>query len=197
MAKNYIESSLMGLWVSSYQTLYEACYQEMLSESLLLLWSRFDAAVSWAVVITSSGSAVSALAVWSTTMGKPIWALIAVLAAAAAIGHRVSNASGRMTDQDALRKSFADVRIDLESFRRRVRQQIDRGAGDDGNGGAAGSVAELEKEMTTLESRFKEIYIKTTADILHTEKLRHRVKGELDQLFARKGYTVTLAKGIQ
>ncbi|HVN75217.1 MAG TPA: hypothetical protein VMT19_02790 [Thermoanaerobaculaceae bacterium] len=156
------------LWKVSFETYYESYYQEMLAARLINRWQRIDDVTRFLVAVTASGSAVSGWALWTVPDWKALWGCLAGLAALLSTGHTTLNVPGRLRDLSEVKRRFAGIRIDLETFRYRI--QVD----------SAFPVEPFAVEFDRLRQRYREAVEHTKDDILEWKRLRLGVQDNLD-----------------
>jgi len=156
------------------RTLYEAYFQELASGALVNRWEFINIVTAFVVAITASGSAIAGWAFWNESGWKTIWTFIAGTASVISIGHGILAVPGRIKEQEKLRRVFAGLRIDIETFHQRLTVGL--------NGDEAG------KGYNKLRERFSECMSRTHAEIAFTLGLRRRIQADLDKIFKREGY---------
>lgn len=159
--------SIDAYWEPSFETLYQAHYQELASEALIRRWQRIDIGTGILVAATASGSAFAGWALWNQPHGKVIWAGIAGIASLASILHSVMGVPGRVKEQDELRRVFCELRVDLETFRQQLAIGLDSGQ-------ASGQYAKLRERLAQCMGR-------TRPDIGYTIGLRNQVQDQVNK----------------
>ncbi|MBZ5564784.1 MAG: hypothetical protein LAP13_20475, partial [Acidobacteriia bacterium] len=109
------------LWEASFETYYDAFFQEMVADGLINRWLRVDEGTRLLVALTASGSAVSGWALWAEPHLRFMWAVVAGAAAVLSIGHSTLSVPARLKDLAEVKRRFAAVRTDLETFRYSMR----------------------------------------------------------------------------
>ncbi|MDA2912986.1 hypothetical protein MYX77_03325 [Acidobacteriia bacterium AH_259_A11_L15] len=161
-------------WRPTFQTLYEAYYQELASEALMRRWQRIDISTSFLVAATASGSAITGWSLWSNPKWQFLWAFIAGLAAVASILHRTMAVPDRLKEQEELRRAFSELRVDLETFRQQLLIGIEP---NDAN-----------TRYDKLRRRLAQHIGRANPDIGFTIRLRNRVQEQLDDKLRQEGY---------
>lgn len=167
-------SALDAYWKPSFDTLYEAYYQELASEALVRRWQSIETVTGILVALTASGSALAGWPLWNIGWGKWLWTAIAGLAALAAIAHREMAVSTRVKEQEELRRLFSSVRFHLETFRQDLVIGLD--------------AARAKNRYDELTKRLSEAISQTKPDIGFTAGLRLRVQESLNKTLTEKGY---------
>ncbi|MFQ5895853.1 MAG: hypothetical protein ACE5JJ_08585 [Nitrospinota bacterium] len=159
----------------SFQTFYQAHFQELVAERLFRWWSRIDLVTAVLIGLTASGSAVAGWLLWSMPGWKLVWAIIAGTASLVSIGHGALGVAGRVKKLEEIRGQFCQLRVELETFR----QQLIIGIKSD----------QAKKQFELLRGRYEKFMANNHPDILHNrKKLMSSVQDELDSLLRQKGY---------
>lgn len=156
------------LWQVSFETYYDAYFQEMVADGLINRWQRVDEATKLLVALTASGSAVSGWALWTEPHFRVMWAVLAGLAAVLSIGHATLSVPARLKDQTELKRRFAGIRTDLETFRYAMRVNPDF------------SVPNLSGEFADLRRRYSDAIQLLKNDILETQRFDNAVQDKLN-----------------
>ena len=154
-------------WEPSFETLYQAYYQELASEALETTWQKIDIVQAILVAITASGSAIAGWALWSEPGGKIAWVIIAGIASVLSIIHGTLGVPGRIKDQEDIRREFSELRLDLEKFRQRLALDL--------------IVDEASKQYNHFLDRYTECMKKTHPDLAYTKRLRNRVQRQVNE----------------
>ena len=162
------QAVINAYWKPSYETLYDAYYQELASEALIGRWQFIHILIAFLVAATSSGSAIAGWALWSERGWKTIWAIIAAIASLASIAHGVVGVPSRVREQEEVRQLFCRLRIDVETFRHLLRIGI--------------TMSEAQSKYDELRNRYSECVGRTRPDIAFTIRLRKRVQDRLNQI---------------
>lgn len=158
-----------------FNTLYEAYYQELASESLIERWERIDLITAFLVAATTSGSAIAGWALWNTPTFKYVWAIIAAIASVASIAHGVIKVPTRVKEQEELRRIFAELRVDLETFWQQLRiGNIDNNT--------------VRDKYEKLRERLSQCIGRTHPDIAYTIGFRKKIQDHLNKKLNDKGY---------
>ena len=156
-------------WEATYNTYYDAFYEELVSDSLIQKWQWLDEITKILVALTASGSAVSGWALWQQSELRYVWAILAALSAVLAIAHTALDIPGRLRDHGDTRRFFCGLRIDLETFR--YRMQVD----------PEFPVDKFTGELVEYRRRFGEGYIQLRSDILLTDRIEEKCQSALNQ----------------
>ncbi len=156
------------LWEVTFETYYDAYYNEQLADYLINRWQRVDESTKVLSALTASGSAVSGWALWNQPSFHLMWALLAGAAALLTITHAALAVPGRLKDQAELKRRFAGLRTDLETFRYRMRVNPDF------------SVDDFTKEFVTYRTRYSDSIQLLKNDLLLTSRLAKKAQSELN-----------------
>lgn len=157
------------LWKVSFETYYDAYFQELVADALINRWQRVDEVTRMLVALTASGSAVSGWALWTNAHFRVVWALLAGAAAVLAVGHATLGVLGRLKDQGEMKRRFSGLRTDLETFRYRMRVSRDF------------SVAEFSAEFAEFRRRYSDAVQLLKNDLLPTRTLEIRLQDALNE----------------
>jgi len=114
------------LWVASFETYYDAFYEERLADALINKWGQLDDFTKIIVALTASGSAISGWALWGEQGWKIIWLACSGLAALLSIVHTALAVPNRIKAHADDKRRFAQLRTSLETFRYRLKvEQFD------------------------------------------------------------------------
>jgi hypothetical protein len=161
--------SRLELWRASFETYYQAYFQELLADTLVNHWQRFDEPSRVLIALTTSGSAVSGWALWTEPHMRVAWAFLAGAAAVFATVHATLNVSGRLKDQADLKRRFAALRVEIETLRGEMRVNPNF------------AVAEVQKSYGRLREKYAETIQLLKNDLLLTRRLENRCQAELDE----------------
>jgi hypothetical protein len=109
------------LWLASFETYYDALFEEMLADALINRWGRLDDFTKIMVALTASGSAISGWALWGAPGWKLIWLACSGFAAVLSIVHTALDVPDRIKTHADDKRRFAQLRTSLETFRYRLR----------------------------------------------------------------------------
>jgi hypothetical protein len=114
------------LWDVSFDTYYDAFFEELLADALINKWGRLDDFTKIIVAITASGSAISGWALWGSPGWKGVWLACSGLAALLSVVHTALAVPGRIKAHADDKRRFAQLRTGLETFRYRLQvEQFD------------------------------------------------------------------------
>lgn len=156
------------LWEACFETYYDCFFQELLADGLINKWQRLDESTKILVALTASGSAVSGWALWTEPHFRVLWAVVAGVTAILSIGHPTLNVPGRLKDQGDLKRRFAAIRTDLETFRYRMRVN------------PVFSLVDFLADFADLRRRYSDTVQLIKNDILDTRRFEYRVQDRLD-----------------
>lgn len=162
------EKSRDRLWESTFETYYDACYDEIFTSKHLKRWVTFDTVSRLLVALTSSGSAIAGWALWSLAGYKPIWAFVAGCSAVLAIAHSLLETSKRIEEISENKQSFVLLRNDLETFRQQMSIFPTFPLSDFNS-----DFLKFRERLKVTQSRFRD-------DLLSSEKLANESQEELD-----------------
>ena len=115
------QQSFDELWRATFYTYYDCFYNELVADRLIDRWQLVDDCTKVLVAITASTSALSGWALWSQPGYKVFWMTLAGLSALLAIVHTSLTVAHRLRDWGEIKRSFAGLRIELETLRFRMR----------------------------------------------------------------------------
>ncbi len=164
-----------AFWSASYESLYQAHYEELASGALLSRWERLDTVALWLTSATASGSVIAGWTLLSEAGPRILWALLAGGAAVASITHTSMKVVQQIKIQGELRGEFSKLRVDLETFRQELRIH--------------GVTAETGTEYRGLRDKLSELIGRTRPNILYGEKLRRAVQQNLNSIMKSKKYS--------
>jgi hypothetical protein len=157
------------LWEATFETYYDAYYEEILASDLIDRWQIVDDAAKVMVALTASGSAVSGWALWSQPGFRWLWAVVAGGGAVVAILHATLGVAARIKDWSDIAGIFTTLRTDLETFR--YRMEI----------GPDFSVEKFTSAFEGFRKRFSEAAPRLKNDILLTRGLQNRAQDKLNE----------------
>ena len=142
----------------------------MMADSLMSKWSGVDEVTRILVMATATGSAVAGWALWSQPGFKAPWAVISGIAALLSIIHSTLNIPGKLKAHAAEKRIFAALRIDLETFR--IRMKIDPDGFD---------MRQFTDEFLKYRQHFSECVQQTSSDIIRLAWLENRIQSKVDE----------------
>jgi len=114
------------LWAASFDTYYDAFFQELLADALINKWGRLDDFTKVIVALTASGSAISGWALWGSPRWKIVWLACSGIAALLSVVHTALAVPDRIKAHADDKRRFALLRTGLETFRFRLKvEQFD------------------------------------------------------------------------
>jgi hypothetical protein len=161
-------------WKNSFKTYYRTYFQELVAGELVGRWQRIDLIIVFFVALTASGSAISGSALWNQPGGKVAWATLAGVVSLASIVHATVGVPNRLKQQEELRRSFAELRIDIDSFQ----QELTIGITNE----------QARTQYDQLRGRYKKLTGSASPDIAYTQKLSKKIQKGLDSIMAAEGY---------
>lgn len=160
-------------WPIRYKAFYDAYYQELLASSVIERWQKIDLIINLLVAVTASGSALTGLALWNTSWGKPLWASVAAIASLGAIFHTTAGVSKHLEQQSKARHDFSLLRAKLQTILYRMTSD--------------GDSAELEINFEELNSSLGELTAELQPDLASTRYLREKAQTDLKSVLERLG----------
>jgi hypothetical protein len=157
-------------WKDTFTLFYEAYLQEMASQRLSKRWHSIDTVTSVFVTTTASGSAIAGWALWSSPEGKIVWVTIAAVSSILSLIHSTLQVPSKMKAQDELRGCFSGLRLDIEQFRRSIRNQLSAGQIPSG----------AEDSYTEFLHRYTEYMKRVPDSITVTNKLLRDIQSQLN-----------------
>ena len=154
------------IWEVSFETLYEATYQELASEWVGNWWQRIDLTAAILVAATASGSAIAGWALWNQGQWRLIWVVVAGAASVASIIHGTLQVPNRVKEQESYRKSFSQVRVGLETLRQGIKLGMDN--------------KEAISEHLKLREAFEKLVGDARPDIALTLRVRNEIQDRVD-----------------
>jgi len=158
------------LWEVAFETYYDTYYQELLASRLIDRWQTFDETTKVLVALTASGSALTGWTLWTQPDLKNLWTFMAGIAAVLAIVHATLGVPGRLKDEGEIRRRFASLRTDLETFRQRMR--VDSNF----------PVADFTREFVEFKKRYSDCVQLVRNDILLTRSFQVKVQNDLNTM---------------
>ncbi len=156
------------IWNASFDTFYDSYYEEIAADLVVNRWQYVDETAKVLVALTVSGSAVSGWVLWNQPYFQTGWAILAGFAAVLAIVHATLGVPGRLGDLGDMRRYFGSLRIDLETFRQRMK--ID----------PRFPVEEFTGEFVEYRRRYAEGMQRRKNDILITDGIQTSAQNQLN-----------------
>jgi hypothetical protein len=144
----------------------------MIADHLLHRWCLLDDINKWLIAITASSSAVAGWTLWSTPGLKLVWAFLASASAILAITHTALGVQQRIKNWEDAKKSFAVLRIDLNSLRQDMTIEPEF------------YIEDVMKKMKSLRSRYCDQMSRLSPDTLRTKKLEFKIQCILNKTIA-------------
>ena len=175
-----MDAERLSRWEEAFRYYSLAYYYELLSSSLMRRWNRWGGGTSFAVALTSSGSAISGWAVWHHNQaGSIVWAILVGAASVLSIAQSRLSVQSHIKTQRRLRKRFATIRSALQII------LSDIVSGKD--------LAAIDKQLGTQRARYFALTASVDPDLAGTRALRERVKADRDVVLNELGF---FEKGI-
>lgn len=174
MPEGEIMASSRDYWEPSFQTLYDAWYQELVSEALLVRWERIDIVATFLAAITASGSAIAGWTLWTQPGWKFLWVVLAGIASVLIIAHGAMRVPSRVKEQGELHKLFSELRVDLETFRQELVTSL--------------KVNEAQVRYLDLRNRLSQCIKLTHPDIAYTTRFGNNIQEKLNGILEDKRY---------
>jgi hypothetical protein len=157
------------LWNAAFNTYYDAYYEEIAADKMISRWQILDELTKVLVALTASGSAISGWALWSDVNFKYIWIVMAGTGALLALIHSTLGVPGRLKDWGEIKRWFAIIRIDLETFRYQMTVDPEF------------SVDNFSKNFIDYRRRYGEGVQRLKNDILRTNRLERKSQTDLNE----------------
>jgi len=158
------------IWNAAFDTYYEAYYEEFCADNLINRWQKLDEITKVLVALTASGSAVSGWALWKETQYRPLWPALAGVAAVLAIVNASLHVSERIKDSSEMKRLFTSLRIDLETFRYRMRLDPNF------------SIADFTKEFSAFRDRYSSNMQHLKNDFARTKGMQEKSQSQVDKI---------------
>ncbi|HEV2991548.1 MAG TPA: hypothetical protein VG759_24140 [Candidatus Angelobacter sp.] len=111
------------LWNASFDTYYDAFFEEMVADALVARWGRFDDFTKVIVAVTAAGSAISGWTLWGRPGWKIIWLMCSGIAAFVSITNTALGVQERIKAHSDDKRRFVQLRTNLETFRYRLQAE--------------------------------------------------------------------------
>lgn len=157
------------LWNAAFNTYYDAYYEEMAADKMINRWQILDEITKVLVALTASGSAISGWALWSNQNFKYVWLIFAGAGAVLALIHSTLGVPGRLKDWGEIKRWFAMIRIDLETFKYRMTVDPEF------------SINNFTEEFVDYRKRYSEGIQRLKNDIFRSNRLEKKTQGELNE----------------
>lgn len=160
------------IWESSFEIYYDCYFEEMIADHLLHRWCLLDDVNKWLIAITASSSAVAGWTLWSMPGLKLAWAFLASISAFLAITHSAIGVQQRIKNWEDAKKSFALLRIELNSLRQDMTIEPEF------------VIEDVMKTMKSLRGRYGDQMSRLSPDTLRTRKLEFKIQDILNKTIA-------------
>ena len=168
-----MEFSRNQLWQVSFETFYDAYYEEIVADSLINRWQWLDEGAKVLVAVTATGSVISGWALWNKPYFAYVWGFMSGLAAVLALIHAALGVPGRLKEWGSIQQFFTELRVDLATFRYRI--QIDPDF----------PIHEFTEEFVTYRDRYADgVKRLIRTDIFRTKRLENRSQDQLNERLA-------------
>jgi len=157
------------LWRAAFDTYYDAFFEEMIADSLISLWASLDEVAKILVALTASGSAVSGWVFWTQPGYRSLWLFLSGTAAVLSIVHTALGVPGRIKAHGEDKRRFTSLRMDLETFRYRMRAAPDF------------NMAEVSNEFLGYRTRYSENAQLACSDIIRMLSLEKKIQSRLNE----------------
>lgn len=156
------------LWNAAYQSYYETYFAEIVEDALMGRWTNFDNVSRFLVAVTSGSSAIAGLAFWKDPSVAWMWPVLTSVSAVLAIASKQLGVAEKLRDHPNSRIAFSAIRIELESFRFRMRIN------------PIFPIDPFQKELLALRKRYAEEIKRVKHDVLLTQNLRVKCQTQLN-----------------
>ena len=160
------------MWEKSFDTYYQCYFEELVADSLVYRWLILDDVTKVLVALTASGSAIAGWSLWSSDDFKWLWALLAGFGALLSVIHASLGVPSRVKQWEGLKRTFAKLRIEIETFRQRM---------------AINPNFELDafvKEYSLYRKRYGEAMQQLQGDIVRTRRFEEKIQDNLNEQIA-------------
>jgi hypothetical protein len=161
-----------AIWDEAHALLYTTTYSEELELALLGRWMWLDSISKIAVAISSGGSALAGLVFWQNSDYTFLWplftsasALLAIISKQLSVAEKLKVHATAVTQLSALRTD-----IDALIIRMKINPEF--------------PIAEFEKKLLGLHSKYPVETGEFPYDFLLTERLRARIQRKIDATFS-------------
>lgn len=163
------ENRLDVLWNESFNTYYDAFYEEIVADEAIRRWQFVDETAAVLVALTATGSAVAGWALWTLSGWRIVWSVFAGLVAVLAIVHKALAVPGRLKGWNESQRSFVSLRIELETFR----SNLAIGSNDE--------IDDLIEKFNGYRKRFGDAINRRPNDIVVTKRMEHDCQDALNR----------------
>lgn len=164
MATSALSDPRDGLWEAAWETFYDTLFEEMATDGLITKWSRFDDITKVLVTMTASGSAISGWTVWNRPGYQPLFLALTGLAAILSLVSTSLAISARIKAHVESNRRFAGLRVDLETFRMKMRVNPDF------------DFQAFEREFDGYRKRYGEITQLRSSDTFRTNRFDKKIQ---------------------
>jgi hypothetical protein len=156
------------LWAVSFDTYYDAFFEELLAGALIDRWGWLDDFTKIFVALTASSSAISGWALWGSPGWKTIWLVCSGLAALLSIVNTALYVQNRIKGHADDKRRFVQLRTELETFRSRL--QVEKFDAD-----------RFNKEFVELRKIYGEAVGLLSNDTFRTRGFEEKVQKQLNE----------------
>jgi hypothetical protein len=156
------------IWSATYETYYDTFFEELIAECLVSRWLVVDHVSRILVAVTASGSTVAGLALWKNPAVAWLWPILSGVSAVLAILTDKLGVSQTLKSHNDAMNAFCSLRVDLETFRYRMRANPDF------------DVPTFQRELVAYRKRYGDDYKRVQADILRRRNLEKKVQSDLN-----------------
>jgi hypothetical protein len=157
------------IWKAIHETYYDCYYEEIAADALVGRWQWVDEITKNVVALTATGSAVAGWTLWTAPGWRLTWTFLAGMAAVLSIVHSTLGVPGRLADWGEIGRSFATLRIDLETCRYQMKVNPHF------------PINEFTASLTEFRKRFGEAVQRLKGDIALSKRLQRRAQAELNE----------------
>ncbi|BEV17550.1 hypothetical protein HBDW_43380 [Herbaspirillum sp. DW155] len=156
------------IWNAAYFSYYQTYYAEIVEDALIGRWSYFDHVTKIAAAVTSGSSAVAGWALWKHPDYSWVWPLLTTASALLVIFAKQLTVAEKLRDHPNSRIVFSTLRIDLESFRVKMRINPEF------------PIESFQDELLGFRKRYANEIKRLKHDVLLTQSLREKCQVELN-----------------
>jgi hypothetical protein len=170
-------TSFEELWKAVFDTYYDAFFNEVVADRVINRWQIVDDTSKILIAVTASGSAISGWALWNQPGYRLVWTGLATLSAVIGIVHTSLAVAHRVRDWVEIKRSFASLRIELETLM--YRMKFDFKAGN----------REFKREFIKQRRQYLKAVQRLRNDILLRKGLEVTAQRDLDKRLAQDQQT--------
>jgi hypothetical protein len=161
-----------GIWEASFDTYYDALFEEYVADGLITRWSRMDDITKILVTTTASTSAIAGWALWNQEGFRTGWVILSGIAALLSIIVTSLGVSNRIKTHAENKRRFVGLRVDLETFRMKMRRDPDF------------DIPNFAKEFDDYRRRYSDSVQLLSNDTLRTNRFDKKMQQQVNTRLA-------------